>query len=269
MRTHSISVLIAGALLIGCAADATEEMPTRTKSKSSALWGCEVAEDAVVCTAALPASANAEGAYACKSDDTSARCPIVTVDKVAGLRDLFTRTGKEKTFGELTWACLTTGKNQSHCTKNLGAPMQGLSAASGGGTGAPAGQAPAGGNTPADGSRPQIPTTCEPDAWEPYFAQLATYAYNSKGVDIQFPVDIFDAHGSMIDAAMSGALSGNGGSTGTGGSCHDGEWYMRDQSWLDAVSVGCMQLNNAILAMCQQAAEYAPGTGKCTATGSW
>jgi hypothetical protein len=32
---------------------------------------------------------------------------------------------------------------------------------------------------------------------------------------------------------------------------------------------GCTQLNNPILVMCQQAANYAPMQGACAETGTW
>jgi hypothetical protein len=44
---------------------------------------------------------------------------------------------------------------------------------------------------------------------------------------------------------------------------------MREQSWFDAVGEGCQQLDNAILSMCQQAANYAPAIGACEPTGTW
>jgi hypothetical protein len=44
---------------------------------------------------------------------------------------------------------------------------------------------------------------------------------------------------------------------------------MREQSWLDAVWKGCLILSEPILVMCQQAANYAPDTGACNATGTW
>lgn len=263
LKGRSIAVVLAGFALIACGDEEATKQPLRsTKSQSSALWGCEVKGETVVCTAALSEAANAEGAYACKADDTVARCPDAkALQKVDGLDELLAKSGKGY-FEALPWACLTTGAHQSHCTRDLSRRMQSLAGAGGG-------EDNGGAEAPEGPASPEIPQTCDVEAWEEYFAQLATYAYNANGVDIQFPRDIFDANGSMIGAAIGGAMSGNGGSMNAGQSCHDGEWQMRNQSWLDAVSVGCMQLNNAILVMCQQAAEYAPKAGKCTDTGSW
>lgn len=116
--------------------------------------------------------------------------------------------------------------------------------------------------------KPDIPSSCDPKAWEPYFAQLATHEYQSCGVEgIEFPRELFDTSASFQDLAVaSGSLPPP---TAGAPSCHSGESSMRKQSWLDAVMKGCYNLNDPILVMCQQAANYAPSTGKCNATATW
>ena len=44
---------------------------------------------------------------------------------------------------------------------------------------------------------------------------------------------------------------------------------MREGAWVDAVMAGCVDLNDPILVMCQQAANYAPASGACNETGLW
>jgi hypothetical protein len=167
---------------------------------------------------------------------------------------------------------LLTGKAQSQCTRNLkvgsSSGASGAPSASSSGSSDDGSEGTVGSEETATDSAPEptIPSSCDAKAWEPYFAQLATHEYGDCGVDITFPQSIFDTSKTLAGVAWAGA-----GASSTAGapSCHDGEWQMRQQSWLDAVSKGCMNLNDAILVMCQQAANYAPSTGKCSATGTW
>lgn len=267
MNTKSLvlaftSVVLVPALVACGAADseADEEASPKIASRSDTLWGCNVKGESVVCTAALP-TPSPEAAYACPADDTSARCPsALALSKTAGLKEMLERTGAKERFATITWACLVTGKVQHQCVRDLSALQR--AHLNGGG--------PDGEGAPAESSdstapRPDLPSSCEPEAWEPYFAKLATWAYQSNGVDVVFPEEIFDAHGG-IGSIASTAVASHAGDL---GSCAAGEATMRAEAWIDAVAAGCYMLNMPILAMCQQAADWAPAQGKCTATGSW
>jgi hypothetical protein len=113
--------------------------------------------------------------------------------------------------------------------------------------------------------QPRPPTSCKPTDWEPYFAEVATCKYRQHGVNITFPREIFNTSASFINLAIGFA----GVATQTGPSCSAAEMDLRASSWFDAVMRGCLNLNMPILVMCQQAANYAPKTGACKATGAW
>jgi hypothetical protein len=112
---------------------------------------------------------------------------------------------------------------------------------------------------------PKPPTSCLPIHWEPYFAEMASCKYQKHGVNIVFPREIFDTQASFIKLAIEWA----GVASKATPSCNDAEGEMRATAWFDAVMQGCLNLNNPILVMCQQAAIHAPKTGACKATGAW
>jgi hypothetical protein len=268
--------LAVGAALLGCGSgDSTPN--TKTGSESSGLWGCETSNTSVVCTAAIATAQRAGGVYVCGATAGGATCPdAVALKNVPGLDALLARSGAASAFAAMPWACLITGKHQFQCVRDVG-PSAGTSDGTGGtgdGTGSAPGTGPGGatgdgsgkGGATGDGSKPPAPSTCDPKSWEPYFAALATYEYNAHGVSITFPRGIFDTSAAFTDLAVASASVK---STPGAPSCHDGEWEMRQQSWLDAVQKGCTALNDPILVMCQQAANYAPNTGACNATGTW
>jgi hypothetical protein len=243
----------------------------------------------VVCTAPS-ANAAALAAYVCKPGEQAAHCPdAASLKNVAGLDQLLQNTAVAKAFASMPWACLATGAHQFQCARDVGTTHDGTGGGdgNGSGTGTSDGTAnggtgdgtPAGGNGSggsgaggsggtADGSggKPPAPSSCVPTAWEPYFAQLATYEYKKTGIQITFPRGIFDTSANFTDLSTA---AGSVKTTPGAPSCHDGEWDMRQQSWLDAVQNGCDDLRNAILVLCQQAANYAPNAGACNATGTW
>jgi hypothetical protein len=284
MSTHrtirTFAWLLVVPALVGCAANASEDTDKPATTKKQALWGCSLKSSSVVCTAALAENPSEKAAYACVAGDDGEHCPDAdSVRHVAGLRDLLKRVNASDKFEQAPWACLLTGKIQHQCTRSLKkiAP-QGFAAASSGGTdGADENGSMGGGlgDVPAEGApvdvdngnvQPTPPDSCEPSAWEPYFAKLATWSYNANGVDVAFPRDIFDTSANFTSVAVA---TGFVKSTPGAPSCHNGEWQMRDQAWLDAVGQGCMSLTDPILVMCQQAANYAPNCGACNATGTW
>jgi hypothetical protein len=189
----------------------------------------------------------------------------------------------------MAWACLVTGKVQHQCARDLKTVSRSESDGSNEGHGPREsnGSAPSNGGHEDNGSppkegpdetcqggcsdgseneKPAPPSSCAPVEWEPYFAKLATYEYAMHGVAVVFPREIFNTKAAFTDLAVASASTK---STPGAPSCHDGEWDMRQQSWLDAVSQDCTGLRDPILVMCQQAANYAPNTGACNATGTW
>jgi hypothetical protein len=255
---------LAACALSGGEDEPVAQKPSATAKQKSALWSCELDAKAVVCTAPLPSSLSDSAAYACQASDATERCPDAgVVTKLEGLAGALAKLDSAKDFEAAPWACLVTGKDQFQCTRSilkratmtLGAP------GSEGGAAAPDG---AGSASYDFDSVPPPPSSCAPADWEPFFAKLAAHEYHENGVDIVFPRGIFDTKKSLVEIVTT-----EGTGAGAGQSCHDGEWSMRRQAWLDAVMAGCLGLNDAILVLCQQAANYAPTTGKCTATGSW
>jgi hypothetical protein len=110
---------------------------------------------------------------------------------------------------------------------------------------------------------PRTPADCSNAAWETYFCELATYSYRDAGVDISFPCTIFDASEPFTGPSPERDFSA------TTVSCATGEGQMRSAAWLEAVSTGCTDLSTEILTLCQQAADFAPVSGACSATGTW
>lgn len=257
MRGFQVALFCVISGIVGCSADDAQEpgsgqsgrpeesAPTKTTSQASH-WSCETEGSAVVCTAPMALSEGETPAYACNAGESSDKCPDQqSVDAAPGLDVLI--QGKAEAFAQLPWACLTTGGHQSECVRDLG----------GASDGAP---------SPPEG-------TCDAGVWQTYFAAQASFEFQSAGVDITFPPEIFDSSQSMVEAALDkakGMMNGGVESSVGAPSCHAAEWSMRRQSWLDVVLKGCaMQLAMANTVWCQQAANYAPTTGKCTATGSW
>lgn len=265
LRTFTLALVLPAAM-IACGTEPQERDDAPTKSNKAALWSCALGTSSVTCTAPLPSSLSTSAAYACKSGDDSDRCPDAScLDHVQGLDQALARVGGKDAFASLPWACLVTGKDQFQCTRPLSKmptpqKTESAPAPSGGDTG----DANGGDSCDCD-SEPAPPASCAPTDWEPFFAKLASFEYHEHGVDIAFPRDIFDT-----SQGLTGVVTATGAASEVAGeSCHDGEWAMRQQAWLDAVSQGCLDLNDAILTLCQQAADYAPTTGKCSATGTW
>ncbi len=270
-----------GAALIGCGSvdgSRRDAQEGSVGSQSSALWGCTTKSSKVVCTAGIAAATPQTAAYVCRPDERGATCPDPTALKsTPGLDNLLKRAANTAAFTTMPWACLVTGKHQLQCAREI--VLRSGTGEGGGGepTGPddrPATPTPAGGDgngsttggTTGDGTKPAAPPSCGASAWEPYFAELATYEYKKHGVAITFPRNIFDTTKPLVDFSIAGAIPKT---TPGAPSCHEGEWEMRQQSWLDAVGNGCQALNDAILVLCQEAANYAPSTGECNATGTW
>ncbi len=270
-----------------------------TEIASTSQWLCSADSAALSCRAAMPAKPGESGAYACVLGDSSDACPPELVpESVAGLNELLSAYQFDDVrLAEIPWACLLTGNAERDCIKSVKraadkevrtpdpgtgevggddgdvSPSDDVPTPTDPGTvdGTPDDGVPDDGQVPDEGHQtiaeePAPPANCEPQGWEGYFQQRATYSYQQHGVDIVFPREIFDVTANFNDLAIaSGFLPDNPGAP----SCHDGEWAMREDAWLDATMEGCMGLDQAILVMCQQAANYAPTAGACNATGSW
>lgn len=293
---------------VGCSGEnIAKDKDGEIGSQSSALWGCETMNSKVVCTSAKAPSEDESGAYVCEGKG-GGLCPDDdAAESAPGLEELLERLGKEKgDFGKLPWACLLTGKHQVTCARECAkegeeeedadddadeGPCTDAEPSGGGGLGglippidipglpipggacstcekeAPKTPAPCSGKGKSgDGKKPAPPKSCSVEDWEPYFAKLATYFHKKHGIDIEFPREIFDCKVPLVDAALGRTTAK---STPGAPSCHEAEWELRMQSWLTAVQHGCMNLNNPILVMCEQATVHAPNTGKCNATGAW
>jgi hypothetical protein len=202
---------------------------------------------------------------------------------------------KAPVLDRLPWACLLTGDTQRTCSKNVESASrtireqgnEGVTCDQGDescmtepgseepGTTEPGSTEPGTeepstppemGEPVGEPGDPVPPSSCEPTAWEGYFRDHATFEYQRHGVNIDFPQEIFDA---LADFTSLAIASANVPVTEGAPSCHEGEWAMREGAWFDATMEGCLNLNNAILVMCQQAANYAPTVGACNATGTW
>lgn len=263
MKKH---VAVVFAVLSGCGGGVAtiDDRPSK-----SSQWLCSANETAIQCSAALPGQPGESGAYACKSGELSAACPETTLTVIPGAEKLIAKFGLSDKINKVQWACLLTGKHQRQCVQDLAAASRQLQ---------DIGELPAanpipgstpGANNPTGtptGSPPTVPASCDPKAWEPYFKERSTHEYRNAKVDIDFPREIFDVSANFNNLAIeSASLPANPGKP----SCHEGEWSMREKAWMDAVLKGCTNLNNAILVMCQQAANYAPKAGACAPTGSW
>ncbi len=231
------------------------QTPLDTKSQ----WLCHAGTSAVECTAAMPQQPGELAFYSCAVGDERAVCPVSkSLEKVDGLPALLTKYSATDKFSAMPWACLLTGAHERSCVRDL-------ASLTGERVGQKAEPMPSGSNT-AVAEYPEVPATCDQAAWEPYFAKLATYTYQKHGVDIAFPRELFDSTADFNKlAAESAEVPDNPGKP----SCHDGEWEMRNDAWYDAVMNGCTGLNQPILVMCQQAANFAPKSGACSGTGTW
>ena len=288
--------LLVGPVLLACGGSEPSSdtiAATGTRTQTQALWACDAKNTRVVCTAPVIAEAPKQPFYVCESKDRGATCPDnQSIKAVPGLERLLETLKATTSFDAMPWACIMTGKQQLQCARELARAGAGGSAGAGGGAGGVAssdgtsgGQPPlasgdgtsggGGGAGSQDGKgnptgstagKPAVPSSCAPTAWEPYFAELATYEYQKHGVSIAFPRAIFDCSQSMMNLT---AAAGSTTVTAGAPSCHDGEWDMRQQAWEDAVQAGCTSLNEPIAVLCQQAANYAPNTGSCNMTGSW
>ena len=240
---------------------------------SEGRWSCNTSGTRVGCKTAVSNSKNEQMAYVCKAGQKGSACPdAVSVKRTPGLEALLASSGAEASFASLPWACLVTGGNEIKCLRDVAGPTRSTTtpaeistpaetAGSGG-----AREGTNGGGTPASPAKPSAPTTCEPTAWEPYFAAVATFEYQTHGVRIAFPVDLFDVNADFNQLAVASASDK---STPGAPSCAAGEQGMREQSWLDATLQGCDDLSQPILVMCQQGANYAPDSGACNATATW
>jgi hypothetical protein len=252
-------------LLAGCALERGDAGGGAGSGIDSARqWECDQNDMTLVCQAAIAAADDDPNAYTCEANSASVSCPPAFA--LAELEEDLESMGLGDEIAATPWACLRTGAVERHCMKDLAAAAPGD----------PPDDTP---DEPSD-SRPddpdpdddsttpdpEIPSDCAPESWEPYFCALATASYRNHGVDIEFPCDIFDANAGF-DSTLDDVPVGEGDPSLP--SCHDGEWAMRDQSWLDAVSHGCFDLHDPILTMCQQGANYAPNSGACAATGTW
>jgi hypothetical protein len=260
---------------MGCVGEVNSTITTKS-SQQQALWQCDIESTNVACQAPMPGQAGEPGAYACDANDARAVCPPASiVDATPGLNDLVLKYQASTTFKALPWACLLTGRDQRTCVRDVRT-----------GTPSAPGQQPSTPNEPtqpqmpsdptqpsnttppaqAQVAQPAPPTSCDATAWEPYFANLATFEYQTHGVKITFPRSLFNSGADFQSLATeAGQLPANPGAP----SCQQGEGDMRQQAWLDAVMDGCSNLNSAILVMCQQAANYAPQQGACAPTGTW
>jgi hypothetical protein len=232
--------------------------PGPSETGSSKHWLCEAGGGRVTCSAAIPGAAGEPGAYACTGAEGLEACP--SADAFADVAGFLPSELLAELEG-LPWACLLTGAHERHCTRDA-ARARDMEVES-----PPlAGEEPSP-SAPSDEFRPaSVPADCAATSWERYFCDHATFSYQSHGVDVAFPCDIFDVSQPFTELATASAAVR---STPGAPSCHEGEWAMREGAWLDAVTVGCMGLSDAILVMCQQAANYAPDAGVCNATGTW
>lgn len=224
---------------------------------ASAQWLCGAHGERVTCLAAIPATEGEAGAYACSGFERSETCP--PADALVDVADQLPPEVLSE-LASLPWACLLTGAHQRHCIREALEmdPLRPPSEPSAPDADGPVGPAP-------------IPRDCALSSWEAYFCQHSTHSYQSTGVDITFPCEVFDPDRSPGELAetLGGLASEIPRAASTDLSCHAGEWLMRDTSWLTAVLSGCLDLSDAILTMCQQAADYANETGLCVPTGTW
>jgi hypothetical protein len=292
---------LVASVLFGCGSGASDGQGAASANAVSspspgeaAAWECSMKSSTVLCSAALAQGTTRPMSYACAPNESDATCPDSgALDGVSGLDARLAQSGAADAFRAQPWACLVTGKHQYQCARSLGpAAVTSLAAVGGPGAGAQADSTSggdssdssdstdspdssdstdssdsAGSDDGAGGSdgQPQVPSSCDARAWEPWFAGFATHVYQQHGLNISFPRELFDTSQSLGDVAIQGAL----GAAQAGVSCHDAEWEMRQQAWLTAVMHGCSTLGDAITVMCQQAADYAPTTGACDATGTW
>jgi hypothetical protein len=254
----------------GAGSGARSEQPTSA-------WSCTRNGTRVSCQTARANPEKAQMAYGCQADEAGDKCPDSrSVWSTAGLDELLAQDGFASDFAAMPWACLVTGNSEVDCMRDMEEVDLQKHVPGSPGNGGPSGTTPSGSSGDGTGTsggptaptRPIPPTSCAAPDWEPYFAQLATYEYQRAGVNITFPVSLFDLNllqlGTSAVAGASSAKSAPGLV-----SCAEGEIGMRAQSWLDAVMRGCLLLSPAILLMCQEGADYAPDSGACNATATW
>jgi hypothetical protein len=222
---------------VACTAQTGDEVA------GSRQWLCTHDGEGISCEAAIPGAPGEAGAYACALGEAAEGCP--TPETVA---ELLASLGIDVP-ADAPFACLLTGAHERECVLSLLPDLGSLGGA--GVLGA------------------QLPGDCTPAAWEAYFCEHATAAYRMHGIDIEFPCDVFDVSASFIDVAIEGALRPPTVPQGDVPTCQPGEYEMRQGAWLDAVTAGCTNLDDPILTMCQQAAEFAPTTGACASSGAW
>src|SRR5688500_2471397 len=269
-RARTWLVVVAAALgVVGCASEIVSDGSSGGAGVRRQ-WLCSTDSETVECDAAISAETGRE-AYACLPGDTHLDCP--TAAAVFDVRGQVDERGRWGTFVEEPFACLTTGGYQRTCVKDLRRefrPPRSHEEMETRPEDPPAEEPPAEGEFGDMDVEP--PADCSIGAWETFFCDQATVSYRRNGADVSFPCDIFDGT-VMFDGDLGGVLSGGGfgpgGAGGDLGSCGPGELDMRSTAWTRAVELGCLELNMPILVMCQQAANYAPASGACTATGTW
>ena len=262
----SIGSVVAVLGLIGCAAPSSTDGVIVRDGRE---WLCELSETAVVCTAGMRRTDGEDEAYVCMHGEERAECPpaeaLDSVEGLDALLDVLERAGVALEITDIPWACLLTGEHQRHCTLEVGMAVE-IAGRDGDGDRDPSLPPDDGAVGPAP-----IPRDCSLTSWEAFFCGHSTFSYQASGVPITFPCDIFHADRTLDEFADTterlGAQGARAASTSV--SCHAGEWLMRDTAWITAVLTGCLTLSDAILTMCQQAADYAPSTGMCSPTGTW
>lgn len=261
---HLGVMITAGLLALGCDVERGDLEADEGIVLTPRQWECAQEDDRFKCSVAMAAEDGELPAYACATDEDRDGCP--PADALGELA-----VEARDALDSMHWACLLTGEHQRECIKELVAPdAEPVGGPDGGDS---PGQPGGGDDVPSDApddstGEPELPPDCEPASWEAYFCDMATAKFQAHGIDIEFPCEIFDAEASMA-STLPGVPTGAGPAASDAPSCHDAEWDMREQAWLDSVNVGCFDLGEPITVLCQQAANYAPGTGECRATGTW
>ncbi|WP_394824770.1 hypothetical protein [Pendulispora albinea] len=257
------SALVGVGVLASACGSSSEGGGSDTENKTaSSAWGCEAkGSDRVVCTSAMTLMEGKENnldAYVCAPGDKSAKCPDEAAIKETGGTAIDAE--KAAAYDDLPWACLTTGKHQVQCARDLviqGKATEQTLSGSGGGSGC--GSCGGGGKKPVP-----PPSTCSVSAWEDYFPSLAHEIYQGFGYNVDFPRNVFNVSAPLGELVSGGIINTPGKP-----SCYVAEWDLRLQAWLKAVARGCVNLTGPILVWCQQASNYAPHSQQCNATGSW
>jgi hypothetical protein len=291
MRSTVLALFCVFSGIVGCSTEVGSEGSNGSSSKSAAgktaqgatRWNCETHGKEVVCTGAAALSAGEAPAYACKPGEVSDKCPDQTsVEKCDGIGEL----GGSGALENSPWACVLTGGSQANCIKQVGAEE--------GGEGKPTPpescdvgewQKYFGEQASYEYQKAGVDITFPAEIFDANqsIVEAALGGAGPGGMGgvpgAGGGIPGIPGGGGIPGMPGGGGVPGAGGgddSTGEGGgggdapSCHTGEWAMRMQSWLDVVMKGCAgQLAMANTVWCQQAANYAPTTNKCTATGTW